>query len=204
MNETIQEAPAVSSPAGDDKIVETNEEVQNPEAVLEKNRQLVAEKRQALEREKKAREELDSLKAKLEELETAGADQDPKAALGALKKKLETVEMQKRELNKNYAVSVARKALESEALKAGCNNLDLLMKAVDLRDVFVDAQTFEPDQTSVQALIDEAKKNYSILFNQRPNVQDVNLRHHSTSKSVDLKSKSTDELMNIAKSLGKM
>lgn len=203
MSETIQKEPVVPSPVGENDVQdETTKDV----VAYDTYQKVLSEKKKTFEMNKKLQDELSSLRSQLEEINsTKEIGDDPSKAIGVLKRRLDEREKAVKELNQKYAFSSARRSIEVEASKLGCTDLELLFKSVDLADVYVDKDTFEPDPESLRASLEEVKRKHPLLFMRKPNVQDVNVKHQAVNldRSVDLKSMTRDELLDFVKKNGK-
>jgi sugar-specific transcriptional regulator TrmB len=129
---------------------------------------------------KKTESEFNSLSERLRQLE-----QEKLAAEGNKEKLIESLKSEVNETKKKYqttvgafAISQAKNVLIDEAVKQGCNSVDVLTKFLEDDLVNLDFQEdgFTPDRAQVKMLVENARKKAPILFAKgAPNIADHKL-----------------------------
>lgn len=155
-----QEVTANGGPVGNAETPE--EQVMNPQAVLKKNRELLARLKAEQDRAKEAQEKLDALEQ--DKLATAGKKDE---LIEQLKKQLK----EKGDELKGVTQTFARKSVNSQILEAaramGCDKPEVVIKLADMSDVTV-GDDFSVDRDALKSALEKVRDEVPTLFKKTP------------------------------------
>ncbi len=165
-------APGIDDPKKADDII-----VNNPEAVLKKNRELLGVN-------KNLKSELEEIKSKFDELENNRLASEGKKddLLKKLQENLSEKEKALKTMQAKYAYNVVTNQVKTFAEKAGCLNADHLLKLGDLSTLEVD-ENFNVPQDGIKGFIESLQKEAPYLFKKdAPNINDKKPTANVTTK----------------------
>lgn len=149
---------------------------------------------------KKTEAEHQSLNERLAQLEQEKleAEGNKDKLIESLRNERETYKTKMNEFVGTYAVKQAKSALREEALKSGCNAVDLLEDALErkLSDLEFDDDGFTPNRDQVKMLVEEYRAKAPTLFSKEaPKVANHNLAPQDLKKGKkDILKMKDDEL----------
>lgn len=201
-NQSVSDQDKSSSVA-----IEDQEKVSNPDAVLAKNRELLAEKR-------KVQSELDSLRTNMQKVNDDKnlAEGKKDEVIESLRQRLSDIESNSKKKEDNYNWNTVSSQIKSVALQKGCLNTDKLMRLLDSDDLdkIQVYEDFTVNSDDLNTLVDKCIKDHSDigLFKKNVSINDVvpsNKINSTNKKSLSLKDRldgmTKDEFNNYIKNL---
>lgn len=138
---------------------ETNtEEIKNPEAVLKKNRELLAKLKAEQDKAKSIQEKLDQIEQ--EKLAQAGKKDE---LIDALKTKAKTLEDQYKQATQTFALKSVNSQVLDAARAMGCEKPEVIMKLADLSSVTVN-DDFSVDTEALKSALEKVREDVPALF----------------------------------------
>lgn len=138
---------------------ETNtEEIKNPEAVLKKNRELLAKLKAEQDKAKSIQEKLDQIEQ--EKLAQAGKKDE---LIDALKTKAKTLEEQYKQATQTFALKSVNSQVLDAARAMGCEKPEVIMKLADLSSVTVN-DDFSVDTEALKSALEKVREDVPALF----------------------------------------
>jgi hypothetical protein len=160
MSEVESTSGATEKASGETQDVQSTST--KPDAVsYESHKKLLGEK-------KKLQQQFEEMQSHLQQLTTdkLSAEGKKDELIDSLKKRASTTEEKLNKAVSYFANRAVTSALREEALKAGCINVDDLIKLSDLSLVEV-SEDFEVGMDQVRQVVEEAKKSRGYLFNSK-------------------------------------
>lgn len=180
------------SPTDSQKNQETTE-IKDPEAVLQKNRELLGKLKDTGEKLKEMEKQLYSMKS--EKLTAEGRKDE---LIETLKEQIDLSKKREQEL----AWKAVSRQIGMEATKKGCKNVDALMKLVDFQGASIDQESFSVAEEDINLILGKAMKEHDYLFEKDlkgPKDAGPGKKVEAPAKSV--KDMSTQELLELYKKL---
>lgn len=140
------------NPAGE---LEVNEEIKDPKAVLDKNRELLG-KMKALAAENKEIKE----KLSMSHVEKLAAEGKKDELIEAYKRENQAVKEQHTKMGWNVISS----QIAVEAAKKGCVNTSTLMKVIDFENASINTTDFSIAREEIELILEKATKEHEYLF----------------------------------------
>jgi len=140
----------------------STEEVKNPDAVLKKNRELLAKLKAEQERNRENAEKLEALEQ--EKLAQAGKKDE---LIESLKKQVKEREEKVKGLTQTFALKSVNAQVLEAARAMGCEKPDVVMKLADLSDVTV-GDDFSVDQEALKLALGKVRDEVPTLFKKAP------------------------------------
>lgn len=137
---------------------EQSEEIKNPDAVLKKNRELLAKLKAEQEKAKSIQEKLDQIEQ--EKLAQAGKKDE---LIEALKTKTKTLEEQYKQATQTFALKSVNSQVLDAARAMGCEKPEVIMKLADLSSVTVN-DDFSVDTDALKMALEKVKDEVPALF----------------------------------------
>ena len=142
---------------------EANEEpVKSPEAVLKKNRELLAKLKTEQDRNRENAEKLEALEQ--EKLAQAGKKDE---LIDALKKQVKERDDKVKGLTQTFALKSVNAQVLDAARQMGCEKPDIVMKLADLSEVTV-GEDFSVDQEALKLALGKVRDEVPTLFKKTP------------------------------------
>lgn len=154
---------------------------------------------------KRKDQELEQALNKLKEfeqkdLEAKGKD---KELIEALRKEKAITEEKLMKTVQTFANKSVSQQIANEAIKHGCVDTDLLMKAIDSKAMQFDEETFSVNPEDLKREVEKVMKAKPFLFNKSgPKVHDMPLTSQGPGMVAEKKKLTIDEMAKIAASLG--
>jgi hypothetical protein len=175
-----EEVSAESSQTGSESATESKEVVVNrsAEEYAIRVKELANENEKRKLKERKLKEELDGVQAKLKAIEDSKLQEQGqfKEAFEKAKKEAEDLKSQTKKMQATYAFKVVTSQVKEEAIKAGCVDADAFIKlasANGLLDNLEPDDDFNVKSEDVKAIVERAQKNMTYLFGKTaPSVKD--------------------------------
>jgi hypothetical protein len=129
-------------------------------------------------KERKLKEELDGVQAKLKAIEDSKLQEQGqfKEAFEKAKKEAEDLKAMSKKQQATYAYKVVTSQVKEEAIKAGCVDPDAFIKLASANGLLNDLEPddeFNVKSEDVKAIVEKAQKNMTYLFGkQAPSVKD--------------------------------
>lgn len=169
-------------------------EIKNPESILAKNRELLALQR-------KQKDELDSMKNRLAEIEQQKMSAEGKKdeVITKLNEQIRSANTELSKLKTSYAVRTVQNQVKQKAAEMGCVDTDLLLKAVDLQAISVVDEEFNVDQQLLGTQMESLKKTKPFLFKKSgPDIKDGIPVNSGMQNGVDVSKMSLKEMKAFA------
>jgi len=141
---------------------EITEEIKNPEAVLKKNRELLAKLKAEQEKAKSIQEKLDMIEQ--EKLAQAGKKDE---LIEALKNKTKTLEEQYKSATQTFALKTVNSQVMDYARSMGAEKPEVIMKLADLSTVTVN-EDFSVDSDALKLALEKVRDEVPALFKKVP------------------------------------
>lgn len=137
---------------------EQTEEIKNPDAVLKKNRELLAKLKIEQDKAKSIQEKLEQIEQ--EKLAQAGKKDE---LIESLKTKTKTLEEQYKQATQSFALKTVNSQVLEAARAMGCEKPEVIMKLADLSSVTVN-DDFSVDSEALKIALDKVKEDVPALF----------------------------------------
>lgn len=137
---------------------EQSEEIKNPDAVLKKNRELLAKLKAEQDKAKSIQEKLDQIEQ--EKLAQAGKKDE---LIDSLKAKTKTLEEQYKQATQSFALKSVNAQVLDAARAMGCEKPEVVMKLADLSSVTVN-DDFSVDNDALKMALEKVKEEVPVLF----------------------------------------
>lgn len=157
MSDNQQDSSGVNSDTSGDQ---NQDSPNNKEALAKHAAKLLSEKKQQ-------QKENEALKAQLKELQDKDLEVKGKQSelIESLRKDVKIKDEKIGTMVQQYASNIVASKFKEEAIKQGCSDLDLLMKAVDFSTVEVNADDWSINPDDLKRTFENTMQKHPLLFN---------------------------------------
>jgi len=140
----------------------TTDAVKNPDAVLKKNRELLAKLKEKSEAEQKLKEQLEQIEQ--DKLAQSGKKDE---LIDALKKQIRERDEKLKTVTQTFAFKTVDQQVVDAARDMGCTKPEMIKKLADLSGVTV-SDDFSVDRDALKLALDKVKEDLPELFKKTP------------------------------------